>query len=152
MSPVSPVLTIIQVFTTRANCCLGPAPVGGQTNWVLIIDTVFLTNLINAASKLNTKSFVHTWYTFRHSQEVIFQEKQNITSLWLHCYCTALWHVNMCHCSKHSLLFAYEIVMELPDLIASWLWWRSVKLRWADVVQCSGGVHFPWYLQISRNL
>ena len=60
VSPVSPVLTIIQVFTTRANCCLGPAPVGGQTNWVLIIDTVFLTNLINAASKLNTKSFVHT--------------------------------------------------------------------------------------------
>ena len=76
---------IIQVFTTRANCCLGPAPVGGQTNWVLIIDTVFLTNLINAASKLNTKEFcaylIYLWtyghkYVHVHSLEVICQEKQ----------------------------------------------------------------------------
>ena len=87
-APVSPVLTIIQVFTTRANCCLGPAPVGGQTNWVLIIDTVFLTNLINAASKLNTKKFcaylIYLWTQIcsRSQSGSNFSRKQNITSLW----------------------------------------------------------------------
>ena len=80
--PRVPLLTIIQVFTTTANCCLGPAPVGEQTNYVLIIDTVFQTNLINVASKLklNTKKFC-AYLIYVYSLEVIFQVKLNINSL-----------------------------------------------------------------------